>query len=207
MTHVYLLLGLTAIATGALLVYTHWVLPRQVGARYSDSFRVFSQATELRFPSHEGLSERVQLLAVAVARRLRLGREAIKSIEDAAQLRDLGMCAIPYRLLNDRLYDQWSEAERATYYRHAEVGGAMLDLIPTLKHLAPIVRASHTEYRDQPDAPIGSRILCAVTEYVWTEAREGGAQEAMVMLEAGKGVRFDPVVVAALRAVLTSSPV
>lgn len=195
--------GFSILATLAFVYYARVVLPRRFDERYRATFAAFSRAIELRFPSHEGLTERVVELSLATAATLGVRRLRMRRLEDAARLRDIGLCAIPYRLANGRDYDTWSDAERETYFRHAEVGGAILDLIPSLNHLADIVRLSHSDFQEAPNAPIEAKILCAAADAAWLERFES-VESARQAILADRGRRFAPEVADAIVPVLTS---
>jgi response regulator RpfG family c-di-GMP phosphodiesterase len=209
------------IVCGAALLTTIWLvayvmvyLPRRMEERFQDSMKAFSTAIELRFPSHEGLSLRVVGLSKAVARELRLSDSQMRDLETAAHLRDIGLCAIPYSLVNSKPTHQWDPAERLTYDRHPEVSGAMLELVPPLQHLAEIVRCHHARFDGCGEEgtpygrqlPIESRVLKVVTEYVWNERWQGNLI-AKQRIRDGLGTEYCPDVVAALWAVLTSTRV
>jgi response regulator RpfG family c-di-GMP phosphodiesterase len=152
------------------------------------------------------------MLCVLVAKRMNLTAQQVRDLEMAAELRDIGLCAIPYGLVNKKSTYHWDEADWATYYRHAEVSGAMLELVPSLRHLAPIVRWHHTDFFGPEvfpsghDIPIESRILKVVSEYVWLTKLQGSllAKDA---LKRERGRAFDPAVVDNLLQVLTSTSV
>ena len=134
-------------------------------------------------------------------------------LEMAAMLRDIGLCAIPYNMMNSRPEMEWTEAERMTYDRHSEVSGAMLEMVPSLKALAPTVRFHHADYKSDQVAdlmpqgdqiPIEARVLKVVSEYVWL-ARTRGDLLAKETLRDGSGSAYDPRVVDAMLDVLTSA--
>lgn len=180
-------------------------LPRQLDDRTRESIRVFSRAIELRFPIHEGLTERVAILTWMIGARLGLNEARLQSLDMAAQLRDIGLCAVPYKLINGKSFMRWTEEEKAAYFRHAEIGASMLEQLPMLKQLAPIVRHHHSVYSDLRDQlPLGARILKAAGDYVWAE-RWQGEMLARTCLEQGSGTEYDPRVVRAVLDVLTST--
>jgi response regulator RpfG family c-di-GMP phosphodiesterase len=207
------LAGLVA-SSVAIVYYIRWYLPRQVDARFRESMLAFSLAVELRFPSHQGMTARVVRLSLAVGRKLMLTKNEMRRLEMAAHLRDIGLCSMAFELGNGKSPIDWTEAEQATYDRHPEVGGAMLELIPSLRHLANIVRchqaaydgAGDTFFPTKDDIPVESRIINVVSSYVWDE-RMVGALIAYDSLVRGSGEAFDPVVVDAFRSVLTSTRV
>ncbi len=201
-------------ATFALLVYLRAYLPHQMDEKYRDSLKAFSTAVELRFPSHEGLTQRVISLSVALGKQMQFGRKRLNDLENAALLRDIGLCAIPYKLVNSKSFLDWDEADRLTYMRHPEVSGAMLELIPSLRRLAAIVRNHHAAfdgsggpfYPRGESLPLESRILAVVCEYVWQERRMGDLM-ARETVRIGRGSRFDPGVVDSFLGMLTSAGV
>ena len=205
-------LGAAVLATLTLLVYVRVVLPKIMDQRFGESMRAFSTGIELRVASHQGLSDRVVPLSAAVGRRLKLSRERMRDLEMAARLRDIGLCAIPYELLNSKAPWQWTEADHATYDRHPDYSAAMLELVPSLQHLAMVVRCHHYDFEPREpgfvpartDIPIKARILRAVTEYVWMERHQGAVLAKQGLIE-GSGSAFDPKVVDALLDVVRST--
>jgi response regulator RpfG family c-di-GMP phosphodiesterase len=200
-------------ATVWLVGYVLFYLPRQMEDRFVQPMKAFSTAVELRFPSHEGLSLRVVGLSRAVGRQMGLSTKRLRDLETAAHLRDIGLCAIPYSVVNGKAANQWSAPEKLTYDRHPEVSGAMLELVPTLRHLAEIVRCHHSRFDGHDsdgltgkDIPVEARVLKVVTEYVWIERWQGDLI-ARQRVRDGLGTEYCPDVVAALWTVLTSTRV
>lgn len=214
MAVLYTVIALCTISTAAITYYALVVMPRQIRRRIRQTVQAFGTAIELRFPSHRGITERVVTLSLLVGRKLGLTLDDLRRLEMAAQLRDIGLCAVPFDLINGKPEREWSESEKATYYRHVDVSGAMLELVPSLKHLATIVRYHHTPFTSVRDGfcpsgsslPIESRILHVVTSYVaW--ARSEGSLLACDRIKRGAGTDFDPAVVKSLMQVLTSNRV
>lgn len=187
-----------AVAVG-LLYYRFFVMPVHAEAKMDDAVRAFGRAVELRFPNHAGLTEVVAKLARRVGRALGLGPRRLHDLDRAVRLRDIGLCAIPYRLVNRRSWDEWTMSEMATYECHAEVGGAILESIPALAEHAQTVRMHHANFRlhrDESDlrSPgLEARIAKGCVEYVWY-ARHRGIDEAIDHLRRGAGTLFDPAV-------------
>ena len=202
---------LLTLGTAALVFYVRIVLPRQVIERFQNSMAGLGTAVELRFPSHHGLTVRVVRLSAALGEAVGLSPRQRRDLETAAQLRDIGLCAVPYRLLNANAPSEWTEADHATYWRHPEVSAAMLEMIPSLCHVAGIVRAHHAPFEGAEsglstrgeEIPIEARILCIITEYVWLE-RSMGHLLAVDKLRELSGTRFDPRLVQDFIEVLTS---
>ncbi|MBV6459592.1 MAG: hypothetical protein HONBIEJF_02741 [Fimbriimonadaceae bacterium] len=200
------------LAAAWLAVYVFLILPRRMSQRLQATVRVFGTAIELRIPHQQGLTEKVSVNCRRVGERLGLGRTTLERMEMAVRLRDIGLVAIPYKLLNSKPPEYWSPAEQAVWDRHPEVSGAMLELVPSLRHLAPIVRWHHGDYqplasefaptRDQ--LPIESRIINICSAYSWLERHHGTAHARDIVLKAS-GKAFDPAVVDAFMNVITSS--
>lgn len=202
------------LVTAALAYAARVELPIREDERMTQTLRALARAIELRFPSHGGLSARVASLSLHVGRVVGLSDHRLRELEKAAWLRDLGLCAISYDLINRKPSSDWSDADRATYDRHPDVSGAMLELVPTLRHLAPVVRCHHANFDGSsgPFFPVGeqlpleSRILKLICDYVWLERRQGQLL-AREQLRDGAGRAYDPHLVEAFLGVLTSDRV
>ena len=183
------------------LAYGQFVLlPAAKEARLAGAVRAFGRAVELRFPNHSGLTEEVARLARKVGAGLTLSPRRIRDLDLAVRLRDIGLCAIPYRLVNRKAWSDWSLSETATYDCHAEVGGAILETIPALIPYAQTVRCHHTPYLQSPIGDrvrtpnLDARIVKACAEFVWY-SRHLGSSAAAQHLQEGAGTPYDPVVV------------
>ncbi len=188
--------------TGGLSYYALTIMPRRFSEREESTLKVFSTAVELRFPGHMGLTDRVVALSVAVGGEMGLDSRRLCKLRKAARLRDIGLCAIPWRLVNAKTPVEWTAAERATYDKHSEVSGAMLELVPSLRDLSPIARYHHAPFDGSAGPsfplaeglPLEARIISVVDEYVGRE-RFQGAELARGYLVEEAGRRFDPRVV------------
>ncbi|HTQ11683.1 MAG TPA: HD domain-containing phosphohydrolase [Fimbriimonadaceae bacterium] len=206
----WIVLGAAAAATLWLIVYVKWVLPRQIEQRFLDSMSAFSRAVELRFPGQAHLAEDVEALAARLGRELGFSRERMRRLRTVARLQDIGLCALPYALINRRPSTEWTEAEQATYDRHPEIGGAMLDLVPSLRDLTEIVRCHHARFDGSEGCPLGeeipieARVLKVSVDYSWT-CRMMGELLAQDRIFEGKGTEYSPEVVDALAGILRAS--
>jgi response regulator RpfG family c-di-GMP phosphodiesterase len=214
MAVLYAVIGICALVTAGIAYYSRVLLPRRIEQRIRESVSAFGTAIELRFPNHCGLSDRVVMLSLAIGRRLNMSPKELRTLELACRLRDIGLCAIPYALVNKKSPLEWDAADRETYHRHAEVSGAMLELVPYLSHVAQLVRSHHLDFDGGPenpfpsrlDIPIHSRIMHAVSDFVWYSRLEGSLL-ARDRMKRGAGQKYDPRVVECLLQVLTSSRV
>lgn len=178
---------------------------------YLDSAKAFCKAIELRCPFQAGMSHRVAVLSDLVGEELHLDIRQRHDLKMAAYLRDIGLCAVPYQVSSVKSPQEWTERDFALFDQHPDISGAMLELVPGLKRLAPIVRNHHLSYRSQRSpktviqslVPTESFILSAVSAYVRYEKSQG-ALLARDQLITGRGIEFDPAVVDTLLKVLPS---
>lgn len=207
---VVVLVGVTL----AMGYYAKFILPKKIEERTRESMKAFSTAVELRFPIREGLSARVVGLGRELGKRLGFAQEELRKLEMAGRLRDIGLCAVPYRLINDKPTLEWSDADNEVYDRHPEVGAAMLELVPSLGHLAGIVRSHQVcfdgstgpFFPSRESLPKEARALKVVCDYVWFE-RTQGSLLARESLRQGAGSTYDPEVVEVMLGMITSSSV
>ncbi len=185
-----------------------------------DAIRI-AEAMSRSASVREGVSDlhcaRVADLAARVAEHLSLGATAVLRCRLGGWLHDLGKVAIPDRVLSKA--GPLTDDEWAVMRTHASLGGEIVGRIPGLADAAPAVRHHHERYDGggYPDGlvgdeiPIEARIVGAVDTWsAMTEDRvyrSGLARtEALIELERCSGTQLDPVVVAALRAVVAAVP-
>ena len=147
-------------------------------------------------------------LARRVGRVLGLDPVALRDVEHAAVLHDIGKIGIPSELL--RKQGPLSTGEREHMRAHPEIGARILEPVERLRQLAPLVRFSHEcwDGSGYPDGlageqiPLGARIISVCDAFdamVSDRPYRGGrsAEEALVELRAHAGTQFDPAVVEA----------
>jgi len=206
-----IVLSTVGVATGCLWWYGKHLLPQKTFSRFDECLKTFSAAIEHRFPSMAGTTKRVVSLSHVVGRELGLTVEELRDLRMAARLRDVGLSAVPYRL-NGAESEPWSHAEEAAHARHPEVSGAMLEIVPSLRHLARMVRCHHSPFDGstgpffpaRDDIPVQARIIAVVDAYVWSDKNEGNVI-ARTRMEEGKGSLYDPRVVECLQRVIRSA--
>jgi putative nucleotidyltransferase with HDIG domain len=161
---------------------------------------------------HTGTADHSNRLAVdcrLVAEELGLGADVVFEVELVAILHDIGKLAVPSAILD--LARPLNSRERAVVRSHTIRGAEILAEIAGLRHLAPLVRASHerwdgTGYPDRlfgEQIPPAARIVFAVDAYdamtndrPYRRALERG--EARRRIASGAGTAFDPRVVRAM---------
>lgn len=199
------------VATGiAFVALTYWWVPRQKDQLVRHSLVCLSSAVEMRFAMYHGSTQEVVRVAQLLGQELGLSARRMRNLEQAAWAQDIGLCSVPYSLLNGKPLARWTDADHAVYRRHGEVGSAMLELIPTLSHLAPIVRHHHPDAASEasPKALPGlskeSKILCLVNSYLW-HAHELGVVIAKDHIQTEAGRLYDAKMVNVLLQLMTAS--
>ncbi|MCS7209758.1 MAG: hypothetical protein NZ874_09330 [Fimbriimonadales bacterium] len=179
----------------ALAYYAFIVLPARLHRWRCEGLRAFARLIELRTHGRYGKSEPMAEIASAVAQRLGIPLTERRRMELALYLRDIGMVAIPYAILNKTT--PLTEAERALLQRHPEISASITEQIPGLWHVAPIVRLHHVVYHEYPDAPLSAHLLSALDDWLRI-AESADADTATSVLKQGAGARYHPLVVQAI---------
>jgi HD-GYP domain-containing protein (c-di-GMP phosphodiesterase class II) len=167
-------------------------------------------AVEAREPYSIEHSPRVGAVATAAARLLGLSGEEVERIARASRIYDIGMVAIPDRLVHST--SGLSREELAEVRSHPVVGYELLRGLPSLEPLLPFVHRHHERIDGSgyPDGLVGREIPVAVQVLsladgydVLTSARPYRAvlppdlAVAILKAESTRGV-WDPALVDAL---------
>jgi putative nucleotidyltransferase with HDIG domain len=178
---------------------------------------VLSDAVELQDAYTADHANEVADLAVRVGRRLGIRHDELDRLRYAALLHDIGKIGVPGELL--RKPGPLTTEERERMDEHTAIGARMLERIPFLAPVAPLVRAAHERYDGggYPDGlggeeiPRGARVIAACDALHAmtsnrTYRRAIDLDEAIAELEANAGSQFDPAVIEALVAELGPAP-
>jgi diguanylate cyclase (GGDEF)-like protein len=161
--------------------------------------------------------EDVAQLATRLASALGLDVTQRGLLERASRLRDVGLIHVPQHVLSKKV--PLSPAEWDAIVAHPAHGVAIVQAIPALHPLVPIIRAHHERWDGSgyPEGlagegiPLEARIL-AVADAYWAMLTHRRHQPACTPAAAGaevrrcSGTQFDPQVVAALEGMLESDP-
>ncbi|MCS6918618.1 MAG: hypothetical protein NZM28_02480 [Fimbriimonadales bacterium] len=179
----------------ALAYYAFVVAPTRLHRLRCEGLRAFARLVELRTQGRYGKSDMLAELAGAVATRLGMRPHERRQMELAIYLRDIGMVAIPYRVLNKTSAP--TPAERELLQRHAAISASITEQIPGVSRVAEIVRLHHVVYSAQPDAPLGAHLISALDD--WLRMAEHATPDfATSVLKQGIGARYHPLVVQAI---------
>jgi HD-GYP domain-containing protein (c-di-GMP phosphodiesterase class II) len=158
-------------------------------------------------------SRRVSLLARRTGALLALAGAGLDDLEEAALVHDAGKLRVPARIL--RKAGPLTTGEWALVRRHPQWGAELVSDVRGLDRHADAVHAHHEHWagggyptgRAGTDIPLAARIIAACDAYdAMTTKRPHAPRrssgEALAELRACAGRQFDPVVVAALEAVV-----
>lgn len=174
---------------------------------------VIADAVELQDPYTADHANEVAELAVRVGARLGIAGDELDRLRYGALLHDVGKIGVPGELL--RKPGPLSPNERHRMDAHTAIGARMLERIPFLAPVAPLVRSAHERFdgAGYPDGlagveiPRGAMIIATcdafhamTSDRPYRKAMSCG--EAILELRAGAGTQFDPEVVTALIAEL-----
>ncbi len=174
------------------------------------SVRVFSNLIEMRNPAKAGHSRRVAELARTLAQNMAMNATEIQDVFIAGLLLDIGSIGLPDRLL-DRQFHSLNVADRTEVAKFPIKGEMALMALEQLQGAAKLIR-NHRERFDGMGYPdhlsglsisLGARILSAVTDYDTALMGAGFVKplkpaEAALLMQDGRGNRYDPAVVDAL---------
>jgi response regulator RpfG family c-di-GMP phosphodiesterase len=102
------------------------------------------EALEARDPYTRGHSEAVSDIVTSIARKLRLSDKDVRSISIACRLHDLGKIGVRDDILLKP--GPLSDAEFTIIRQHPVIGAKILEPIPSLKEMIPLVLSHHERY-------------------------------------------------------------
>jgi diguanylate cyclase (GGDEF)-like protein len=147
-------------------------------------------------------------MTLAVGSELGLGGEDLKRLEIAALFHDIGKIGVPSEII--RKPGPLTAQERRIMAKHPEIGEQILEPVPFLQPIRPIIRACHERWdgKGYPDGlageaiPLEARIVfvcdayhAMTTDRPYRSALTKG--EAVRRLKLASGTQFDPAIVAA----------
>jgi HD-GYP domain-containing protein (c-di-GMP phosphodiesterase class II) len=184
---------------------------------YLANLRALAGALEAHTSHGAGVSARCADLAVAIGRALELSDDELRALETAAVMHDLGMWISAGSVgASDR---PLSTVDRGLVMAHPGVGADVMERVPSLRDLAPVVHHHHEHFDGGgydvglagEDIPLGSRIIAVADAYIAMTGerpyREAKSPESAVQeLQTLSGTQFDPAVVEAFMHVVAEDP-
>lgn len=208
---------LTTIAAQASIAIKNARLYEEQQANYLSTVQALISAVEASDAYTHGHSERVTRYSLALARAMNLSPAALKRLEQAAILHDVGKIGIDAALLHKQ--GRLSEEDFQTLRRHPDIGVHILEPIQFLKEVRQIIVQHHERFdgRGYPHGISGhellleSRILAVADTYdAMTSDRPYRKAlphaTAVAEITDNCGTQFDPAVVAAFLATWEQNP-
>jgi len=175
---------------------------------YQAVLEILCAALDRRDRVTEGHSRRMAQLSLVVARELGLRGAALKDLERAAILHDIGKITVPDAILSKP--GPLTGAEWREMHRHPVVGYDMVRNVPLLRRAADIIYTHHERFDGSgypnglkgEEIPQGARIFAVVDAYdaitsdrPYRKARPH--QYALEEIRRNTGTQFDPQMVEA----------
>jgi len=176
--------GLIVLIAGVLVFQVHWAVGQlnrqsnivrqaagQAEAHYVNVLRRIVRFVEARDNYKRGHSHRVGRLSEQIARKLSLPEARCSLLNLAGQLQDIGLMAIPERILNERTH-LGADAFRFVR-RHPQVSYEVLRPLESLRDVLPGIRYHHERMNGTgypaglvgQEIPIEARILGVADAY------------------------------------------
>jgi putative two-component system response regulator len=178
---------------------------QKIRRNFLASMAALSFALEAKDPYTAGHSRRVSEIAVAIGRRLNLGKEELEDLRWGSLLHDVGKIAVNQYVLNKsgKLTDQ----EYEHVMSHTVVGASIVGSIASNKNVTEIVEYHHARhdglgFRQKlrgKHIPLMARIVAVADAYdAMTSVRAYRSalsrEEALAEIRMGVGRQFDPQV-------------
>ncbi len=187
-------------------------------AGFINAIKTFSNLMELRGGGMAGRSRRVADTARRLCQELQLPAVEAQDIFFAALLHDIGQLGLADEILA-KPFNALSADERNEYVKHPAKGAALLMGLEQLRGAIPAIRGHHERWDGQgyPDKlaglaiPMGARILAVASDFDAMQQgllfnRRASADEALDLLVAARGKRYDPRVVDAMLGLIRGKP-
>ena len=175
---------------------------------YQAVLEILCAALDRRDRVTEGHSRRMAGLSLVVARELELSRAALKDLEQAAILHDIGKITVPDAVLSKP--GPLTEAEWQEMKRHPVVGYDMVRNVPLLRRAADIIYTHHERFDGGgypsglkgEEIPLAARIFAVVDTYDAITSdrpyrRARPHEYALEEIKRNTGTQLDPRVVEA----------
>lgn len=182
---------------------------------YFETLRTLALAMETKDPYAAGGTERILELTTGLGMRMQLSEDAMRSLELAALLHDIGMAAVADA--GTASPRPLGTVERGLLKMHPVIAAELLEDAPALRDVAPIVYHHHEHFDGGgyatglagSDIPLGARILAVADAFVamtsdrpYRTAYDTG--KALREMQEKAGTQFDPEVVEALEDLMRS---
>jgi putative nucleotidyltransferase with HDIG domain len=186
-------------------------------ARSLETVEALNAAVDAKDPYTAGHSQRVQRIALAIARELGVESDLVVAVRNGALFHDIGKLGVPDAILTKP--DVLTPDEFEAIKRHPEDGAAIIERLGLLRDSVPLIRHHHERWdgRGYPEGlsgdeiPLGAAIvgLSDAWDAMTTNRPYSRAlpyREALEEISRGRGTQFAPAVVDAFFRALERTP-
>jgi putative nucleotidyltransferase with HDIG domain len=183
-------------------------MTEELNRTYTETLRALVAALDTRDSETGGHSERVTIIALSIAREMKLDPKLIKQIHWGALLHDVGKIGVPDQIL--RKPGSLSNEEWGIMRSHPQMGYEMLKGIPFLQPALDVVLYHHERFDGsgypsqlaRKDIPLSARIFSVADSFdAMTNDRPYrkafSQEEAVAEIQRCVNKQFDPEVVTA----------
>ncbi len=178
---------------------------RELAERFDSTVGLLTNIIELNQSQHRGHSERVAEIAVFIAKKMRVPKDAIENLRTAARLHELGIVSLPR---DETVEEALDEGKSRTVTSHPMVAEMLLKGFAGFEPVAELIRHMHenVDGSGKPDGlvgegiPVGSRILSVASFYdhYMVAHPDSSILEVLKKVEQSNGTWFDENVVSFL---------
>ncbi len=161
------------------------------------------EAMEARDPFRKGHSESVAKMMAQIAQQMNVGVEDIDSVIMAGRIHDIGIVTVPDAILQKP--GKLTEEEFAVIRKHPAAGVSILEAIPSMKELLPVILQHHERFdgKGYPNGIKGEEInlwarIASVAD-IYNSLTNDRAyrqcmnhEEAMAVIESVQGTQLCP---------------
>jgi hypothetical protein len=188
---------------------------KKIEKSYIDFLRTVIMIMEARDPIAFGSSVKTNELAIKIA--TKMGKtDIVEFLKLGGVLHDIGNIGIPDRLFYSE--DKLTRKERDMMKTHVHIAEEILSTIEYFKTYIPMCKHHHEAYNGKgypdglkgDDIPIEARTISVADSYIALISDRYfrtafSRDEALKMIESVSGIKFDPVIVMALKQVIYES--
>jgi len=199
---------LTILADQSAMALENIELYKHMQDTYLGTIQTLARAIDAKDPHTKGHSDRVTRYAVKIAKEMKVSESAIRNIEYAALIHDIGKIGIQERILAKK--GTLSETEYEIVKMHPLIGESIITPVKFLNGIAPLILYHHEHFDGNgyleglrgEGIPLGARIISVADAFdAMTSDRPYRkaltSEQARKELEKDSGKRFDPQVVEA----------
>jgi HD-GYP domain-containing protein (c-di-GMP phosphodiesterase class II) len=204
---------LASIGSQMAVAIENYRLNLDVERTYLETIMALALAVEAKDPYSAGHSKRVGFYATQIGTALGLDQEALRTLNDAGVLHDIGKIGIKDEIL---LKPQpLTPDEQKIMQQHPLIGEAIVKPVRSLSKVITLVRHHHERFDGTgypsglkgEEIPLGARILSVADTYdsMVTDRpyrKRLPLEEAKAELKRGAGVQYDPMVTDAFLRIL-----